>query len=336
MLRTFFILVINLFLVVAVAVVNPVLATTAKVGMHVLHPSDVREAVALLDAQNGDDSDPWYYITLPFSLKDAQNISQWQSFFDEAKDLRVIPIIRLVTEPKGDVWKIPTRADIVTELNALQSLQWPTSKKRIIIFNEVNHAKEWGGQIDPAAYARTLRFASQWAQSLDENFVVLPAAMDLAATGGNGTTDAFVYWNGVFAEDPEIMQYVDAWNSHSYPNPAFSAPPTARGKNSLRGYEYELAYLAEKGVEDLPVYITETGWEENWLTSRRLSQWYRQAVEDIWLPDARVVAVTPFVFRGAPGPFDKFSFIDADGKPTVQHEALEKVLGAATIGAKSE
>lgn len=336
MLRIFFVLLINLFLLVGVAVLAPVSAATAKIGIHVLHPGDMREAVELLEAQNVEDTDPWYYITVPYSLKDAANPHEWQHFFDQAKELRVIPIVRLVTEPQGEVWKVPTRADIVTQLDALAKLDWPTSKKRIVIYNEVNHAKEWGGRIDPANYARTLRFASQWAKSVDDQFVVLPAAMDLAASNTNSTADAFAYWNAVFTEDPEIMSYVDAWNSHSYPNPAFSAPPTARGQNSLRGYEHELSYLENKGVEDLPVYITETGWEENWLTARRLTAWYRYAVEEIWLPDERIVAVTPFVFRGAPGPFDKFSFLDAEGKPTLQHEAFEQVLGAMTVGAESE
>lgn len=296
----------------------------------------MKEAAKLLEAQNLDDSDPWFYITVPFSLKDADNLPEWQMHFNEAKKARVIPIVRLVTEPEGETWKIPDRADIVKQVNALAALEWPTSKKRVIIYNELNHAKEWGGKIDPAGYADILRFASQWAKATDPEFVVLPAALDLAAPNGKVTIDAFSFWNQVFAEDPEIMNYVDAWNSHSYPNPGFSAPPTASGKNSLRGYTHELEFLADKGVRDMTVYITETGWEENWMTARRLTNWYRTAVEDIWLPDERVVAVTPFVYRGAPGPFSDFSFLDADGKPTLQHEAFEKVLGTSTVGTEAE
>ncbi len=336
MLRAFFVLLINLFLLVTLSTLQIANAATAKMGMHVLHPGDMREAVGLLEAQNTDDTDPWYYVTIPYSLKDAANRDEWQLYFDQAKQLRVIPIVRLVTEPDGNVWKEPTRADVVFQLDALSKLDWPTSKKRIIIFNEVNHAKEWGGRIDPAGYTRLLRFASQWARSIDNEFVILPAAMDLASTNGDATADAFSYWNAVFKEDPEIMSYIDAWNSHSYPNPAFSAPPTTRGQNSLLGYEHELKYLENQGVRVLPVYITETGWEANWLTSRRLSAWYKYAVEEIWLPDDRIVAVTPFVFRGAPGPFDKFSFLDSEGKPTLQHEAFEKVLGTMTVPTESD
>lgn len=329
MLRIFLALTINLILLTVIASVQPVAAATAKMGMHVLHKEDVQEVVELLEGQNTDETELWYYITIPYTLEDANKPVEWQAFFNQAKELRVIPIVRLVTEVEGDTWRIPTRKDVVMQLDALSALEWPTSRKRVIIFNEVNHAKEWGGSIDPAEYTRTLRFASLWARSLDSNFLVLPAAMDLAAPNGSQTREAFSYLEAMVAEDPEILTYADAWNSHSYPNPAFSAPPTARGKNSLRGYEHELAFLEKQGITDLPVYITETGWEENARTSKNLTGYYQYALDNIWLPDDRIVAVTPFIFKGSPGPFSQFSFISADGKPTLQHIALSKVLGAS-------
>jgi hypothetical protein len=157
---------------------------------------------------------------------------------------------------------------------------------------------------------------------------VMPAAMDLAAPSGAVTRDAFVYLEQMHTFDNQIFSYADAWNSHSYPNPAFSAPPQRQGRNSLYGYQYELGFLESKGVAQLPVYITETGWEENRATRGRLATYYKYALEKIWQPDSRVVAVTPFVFQGDPGPFSSFSFLNAAGKPTTHYAALEKVLGA--------
>lgn len=327
MLRTLLVLAINLFLTLLTAGV--VQAQVAKMGMHVLTKEEVPEAVSLLQTQDPTQQQ-WYFVTIPYTLADVEKSTEWQRFFDNARNLRVIPIVRLVTVAEGGVWKIPTRKNVVDQINTLSKLEWPTSERRIIIFNEVNHAKEWGGTIDPAEYTRVFRFASLWASSLQKNFIVMPAAMDLAAPNGAATKEAFTYLEAMIKEDEEIFLYADAWNSHSYPNPAFSAPPTARGKNSLRGYEYELDFLAAQGISDLPVYITETGWEQNKKTSRHLTSYYQYALEHIWLPDSRVVAVTPFIFKGAPGPFAQFSFVSAEGKPTLQHNALAKVLGASS------
>ena len=304
-------------------------AETAKMGMHVLSMQEVQPAVQLLRAQEKD-TEHWYYITIPFTKADVAKEAEWHAFFVQAKALKVVPIVRLATVPDDASWEIPDRKTVVDQLNLLARLEWPTSERRIIIFNEVNHAKEWGNTIDPVAYAEIFRFSSQWARSLQKNVIIMPAAMDLAAPSGSVTRDAFAYLESMYAFDNEIFSYADAWNSHSYPNPAFSAPPQRTGINSLYGYQHELKYLEKKGVASLPVYITETGWVENRATSRNLATWYEYAFSKIWLPDDRVVAVTPFVFQGAPGPFASFSFLTSDGKPTLHYAALEKVLGANT------
>jgi hypothetical protein len=315
--------------VLLISTVSHAFAQTAKMGMHVLSMGEVEPAVTLLREQDKN-NDQWYYITIPFTNEDVAKSADWQVFFAQAKTLRVIPIVRLATQTSGDSWIIPNRKTVVDQLNLLAALEWPTAERRVIIFNEVNHAKEWGNEIDPAAYAELFRFSALWARSLQKNFIVMPAAMDLAAPNGTQTRDAFNYLNGMAEFDSDIFTYADAWNSHSYPNPAFSAPPQRKGQNSLYGYQHELAYLEKKGITTLPVYITETGWVENRTTSRYLASYYLYAFKNIWLPDSRIVAVTPFVFAGSPGPFATFSFTTANGKPTVHYDALKKVLGTTS------
>jgi hypothetical protein len=153
--------------------------------------------------------------------------------------------------------------------------------------------------------------------------------MDLAAGNTATTREAFSYLNSVYAAEPTIFNRIDAWNSHSYPNPAFSAAPTTKGQNSLRGYEYELdwwAKHADKKKEQLKVYITETGWEDNARTRMRLVAYYQSAYDTIWATDERIVAVTPFVLRGSPGPFAKFSFLDENLEPTRHYLAYWQIL----------
>lgn len=315
--------------VLLLAACSPAGAQTAKVGMHVLSMEEVEPAVTLLREQDKNQDD-WYYITIPFTLQDLGREDEWQQFFSKARDWRVIPIVRLATSVEGDHWVIPTRKDIVDQLEFLGRLEWPTPERRIIFFNEVNHAQEWGNTLDATQYTDLFRFGAQWAKSMQKNYLVMMAAMDLAAPNGTDTHEAFRYLDEMAAADPEIFRYLDAWNSHSYPNPAFSAPPQRQGQDSLYGYRHELAFLEAKKIQPLPVYITETGWQANRQTDRKLVSYYRYALDHIWQPDDRVVAVTPFVFAGSPGPFSGFSFVGADGKPTLHYTALKQVLGAET------
>lgn len=303
---------------------HPVQAAGNVLGIHILHPSELDDATALLQVDDRPETSS--FVTIPLTLADTKNLDQWQEFFDSAKTKRIIPLVRLTTKFEDGAWTVPTRQEIVVLVNFLSKLNWPTTERHIIVFNEVNHAKEWGGSIDPVSYAQVLRFTSDWAHTEpDKHFVVLPAAMDLAAPNGSQTREAFAYLDQMAAADPEIFQTVDAWNSHSYANPGFSSSPQLTAKNSLRGFTHELAYLKQKTGRDYQVYITETGWVDNKATRRWLETYYLYALQHIWT-DPRVVAVTPFVLRGDPGPFSGFSFLDRNGQPTAQYQAFQRAV----------
>jgi hypothetical protein len=300
---------------------------TAKLGMHVLSTTELIETSEFLALEQPDQ---WHYLTIPFTLEDLAQEDKWREFFAIAKERKVIPLVRLVTEIEDDAWKIPTRKNIVDQLEFLARFEWPTPEKHIIVFNEVNHAKEWGNTIDPAGYADVFAFTSQWAHSHQEDFVVLPAALDLAAPNSRSTTEAFKYLSAMQSADPDVFLYADFWNSHSYPNPGFSSSPQRTGQNSLRGFEHELAFLKRETGRDFQVFITETGWEDSAATNRWLSSYYTYALQHIW-SHPQVIAVTPFVYRGAPGPFAGFSFISASGEPTTQYHALLQALKTTQI-----
>lgn len=296
-------------------------------GVHILHPAELDAAVELLRPEKSPfPHDAWTYVTIPLSLDDLKKADEWQRFFDEARKQHVIPLVRLVTRFENGAWAVPTRKDITDEIDFLSGLNWPTDQRYVIMFNEVNHESEWGGHIDPIEYAQTLRFASNWAHSEGNGFVVLPAALDLAAPNGKSTKEAFGYLKAMLATDPDILDTIDIWNSHSYPNPGFSSAPTRTAQNSLRGFEHELAFLKKQTGRDFQVMITETGWVSTPQTRSWLEQYYRYALDNVWSNPA-VLAVTPFVLQGDPGPFSDFSFIDRNGHPTSQYHALQAALG---------
>lgn len=296
----------------------------SKMGVHILNPGELNSAKELVGAENTNE---WQYVTIPFTLEDVKKPMEWQAFFKEAKEKKIIPLVRLATKVEDGSWQVPDRKQIVMMLTILDRLEWPTEDRHIIVFNEVNHAKEWGGSINPEEYASIFRFTSSWARSENNHFIILPAAMDLAAPNGTQTKEAFAYLEAMRTADPDIFSYADIWNSHSYPNPAFSASPQKTGKNSLRGFEYELAYLKEHTGKDFDVYITETGWEDNVQTRRWLSSYYQYAMRNIW-SNPRVKAVTPFVLKGAPGPYAGFSFLSGDNTPTRHYSAFQNAIAS--------
>ncbi len=291
-------------------------------GIHILHPTEAEGASELLKSNDKGD---WHYVTLPLSLDDLHKQDEWQTFLHFAKTNKLIPIVRLVTRFDNGVWKIPTKKDVIDEITFLSSLEWPVDEHYIIVFNEVNHDQEWGGKIDPPGYADMLRFTSDWAKSEDKNYQVLPAAMDLATPTNSSSLEAFAYFDQMRQAQPDIFSYIDFWNSHSYPNPGFSSPAQETGRKSISGFVTELSYLKDKTGKDYRTFITETGWMARGMTSGMLNNYYDYAAHHVW-SDPRVVAVTPFVLQGDPGPFSGFTFIDKQGRPTPQYEAYQNVI----------
>lgn len=293
----------------------------AGLGMHVLRPEEFASVDETFKELRPETES--LYITVPFSLEDTKRLPEWQKAFDLAKEKNIVPLVRLVThfDTQKNAWDVPTRRDVVQLSQALGKLEWPQAERHVILFNEPNHAAEWGGAVDPESFARITVFSAQWLNTEKENYVVLPAALDLAAPNGKVTAEAFGYWESALEHEPELLQHIDAWNSHSYPNPGFSSAPGLVGKNRLDGFRHELAFLKKYTDRQLPVYITETGWVKNNQTAKNLPSYYRTALQKVWSDDL-VVAVTPFLYAGSPGPFAGFSFVDESGKPTQHWQAF--------------
>ncbi len=297
--------------------------SSSRLGMHLLNIEELSLTSQIFDELYPQDQ--WKYVTIPFTYDDLEKQAQWRHFFQQAQQARIKPIIRLATRFEDGSWLRPERKMIVEQLNFLGKLSWPDQEKLVIVYNEVNHAAEWGGRVDPASYNDTLRFASSWAKAIDSDFKILPAGLDLAAPSGSQSLEAFAYLSQMYQLDSEIFSYLDYWNSHSYPNPGFSSSPTRTAKNSLRGFQHELAFLKNKTDRDFQVLITETGWKVDTSLTPWLESYYTYALQHVW-SDPRVVAVTPFLLKGAPGPFSQFSFVSEDDEPTPQYTALKEAL----------
>ncbi len=298
---------------------SPVFANeNNKFGIHLAQPhfEDIDASADLVNASGGD----WGYITLVIQ-EDDRNRSKWQEIFERLRKKHLIPIIRLATKPEGNYWKRPTLDEGDNWVNFLDSLNWIVKDRYVILFNEPNHASEWGGAVDTDSYAE---IALAYAQKLKEKnnlFFVMLAGLDASAPSLlPNYEDEGNFLRRVLEKIPkdDFEKYIDGWSSHSYPNPGFSGSPNGYGRGTVRTYQWELSLLRELGIEkNLPVLITETGWSDKKISRDIIANYFRTAFEAVWLPDERVVAVTPFVFNYQGEPFIDFSWKRLIGSSSV-------------------
>lgn len=306
-----------------------------KFGISLLQPTseDIQDAAKLINGENGD----WGYVTLVIQEND-RDVRKWQDLFEQLRVAHLIPIVRLATSPQGEVWRRPEEKDVNNWVEFLNKLNWVVKKRYIVLFNEPNHASEWGGEVDPEGYAKiSYKFAKAIKES-NKDYVVMLAGLDAAAPSyPTQYEDSGIFIRKMFSVgDIELEKYIDAWASHSYPNPAFSGSVWDTGKKTVRGYEYELGLLSEIGVKkQLPVFITETGWIEGKVSEAQIADNYHVAFNQIWGRDDRVQAVTPFVFKYLAEPFIGFSW-KKDSRNTLQYDAVKNLPKQAGEGEQEQ
>ncbi len=315
-----------------IAVVDPLVMTNNKIGIHVLDSSEIIEAKKLVNGESG----AWGYVTVPIQATDRDRI-KWSRFMKEAKQEKVIPIIRVATVVSGSDWDEPNNYDLVDFANFLNDLPWPTKNRYVVIFNEVNRADEYGGFVSPGEYADILVNAITIFKERNEDFFILPAGLDNAASSNGSSLRWDRYWEQVFAKRPEIPERLDGWVSHSYPNYGFRGSPYDRHDHSIAGYLSELRLLSRYTKKKLPVFITETGWDMEVVSSDKAAEYLRLSYEKVW-SETQVVAVTPFLLRAGAGPFVKFSFLDQNGQPRPVYKVWQSlaVQGNPELGQESD
>lgn len=302
------------------ALYDPRTTPNNKVGVHILDPNEIDRAHSIVNANGGE----WGYVIVPIQPSDRDQ-AKWQTFMHTCRDKHLIPIIRITTIPLGGTWDTARDTDLVDFANFLGELDWPVENRYIVLFNEVNRDTEWGGKVDPAAYARIVRNAYTIFKERNRDFFMLGPALDSALPNSATSMTAAAYMQGMQKEDPLVWTYIEGWASHSYPNPGFSSAPSKTGWQSIVSYKTEIASLR---IAPKPVFITETGWDQTVLPDTKIDAYWKQAF-NIWSQDPDVVAVTPFVLQGG-SQFAKFSLYSPSGELNPSGRtliALEKKAG---------
>lgn len=292
------------------AVYDPLSVPNNRFGMHIIDENDLDSAAKLVNSSGGD----WGYVQLVIQ-EDDRNIEKWQNILNRMRVLHIIPLLRLATHVEGDHWVKPRENDIGSWVDFLDSLHWVSENRYIIVFNEPNHAKEWGNDINPAEYAHFLKEFFTRLKARSEDFFILPAGMDASASDGPDTQDESEYIKQMVDSDSSIFTYIDGWASHSYPNPNFSGSPEASGRGTIQTFRWELNLISNWTNRSFPVFITETGWKHSqgrfpdgsYATPDTVANYYNEAFSSVWV-DSRIAAVVPFLLNYQDVPFDHFSW----------------------------
>lgn len=300
---------------VAKAVSNPLSVPNNKYGIHIISATtnEASDAASLANT-NGD----WGYITVLIE-SDDRNEGKWQEFFNDLRRRHLIPLVRLATKPSGNsgIWERPYDGEEIAWADFLDKLIWPVKNRYIIIYNEPNHATEWGGSVDPEGFAIAANKTIDALRAKNEDFFVLNSGFDASAPNKPPEfMDQEEFMKKMEEAVPGIFNKFDGWVSHSYPNPAFKGKPTESGRGTIRNWEWEQQLLNRMGVRSvLPIFITETGWkhsngikyDDSYPGPEVVADYYKQSFTTAWANN-RVAAVTPFLLSYDEPPFDQFSF----------------------------
>ncbi|MEO6508340.1 MAG: hypothetical protein ABIO02_00140, partial [Patescibacteria group bacterium] len=277
-------------------------ADNNKFGIHLAVPAteQIEKSAELVNSSGGD----WGYITLVIQEND-RNHDKWQDTFNKLRELHLIPIIRLATQQQGAMWRRPTEEDADQWAEFLNELNWVVKDRYIVIFNETNHGAEWGGSVDPVGYAHVAQTFAEKIKAKNKDYFIMLGGFDASAPDvAPSYADEADYFKTVVDTIGvhKFNSLFSGLSSHSYPNPGFAGLPYGTGRGSVRTYEWELEQLKNWGVKELPVFITETGWDGNALSRTTVASNFQTVFNSVWLPDDRVKAVTPFVldYQGAP------------------------------------
>lgn len=307
------------------AIVDPLAVPNNKFGIHLIQatPDESSPAAQLVNSSGGD----WGYITVLIEGKD-KNKDKWQQFFNDLRRKHLIPLVRLATYPDGNTWKIPDIGEAQVWADFLDTLNWPTKNRYVIVYNEPNHAQEWGNKVDASSYAKVLDQTITALKNKNKDFFVLNAGFD-ASTPQQlpNYQEESSFMQQINDEVPGIFNKLDGFVSHSYPNPGFVGSSQGFGKGSVRTWIWEDEILKDLGVtKRLPIFITETGWKHaeglnynpSFPSAETVAQNYIDAFNSAW-NSSQIAAVTPFLLSYQEAPFDHFSFKKVKSKdPQIQ------------------
>ena len=214
----------------------------------------------------------------------------------------------------------------------------------IIVWNEPNLQNEWGmRRVDPAAYVEMLRVVYPAIKKANPEAIVLAGALaptiernrDVALNDLEYLEEMYVALTPSPAERKRGgVRVFDALAVHTYGTTFPPADPPDPQRINFRRVELLREIMLKHGDAGTPVYITETGWNDdvNWVNGVTPAQRIRYTIDALAYAQAHwswVKCVAFWVFKlpaPARGYRDHFTFVTPSLEPLPIYEEVKKVL----------
>lgn len=193
----------------------------------------------------------------------------------------------------------------------------------IIIWNEPNLALEWGFQpIDPEGYAQLLTVAYRRAKAANSQVQVLGGALapTLAPPGSDQAMNDLIYLQRML--DAGAGKAMDGLAVHAYGWVFPADDPPDPAVINFRRTELVRQLLVDNGYADLPIYITEGGWNDHprWTRAVKPAQRIENTLRAYELvkswPWAKMMAVWAFRYPWPARTYlDYFTFVTPEFEP---------------------
>lgn len=323
-----------------------VVTTNPKLGMHTrLSLWGTPEVTTRTLTMVREVGAPWIVEYFPWLYLQPQGPDSFEwggsdRIIDAALAEGLTPIVRLdgVPEwarPPGTTWKYLDREqyDAFGRFLAEFARRYRGRVKYIIVWNEPNLRGEWGDRApDPAAYAELLRISYRYLKQGNPDCVVLLAGLapNTEPAGSTVAIDDLVYLRALY--DAGIRGSFDALAVHSYGTVYPPDDPADPRRVNFARAELIARLAAERGDSDKPIFITESGWNDNarWVAGVRPAARIRYTLRAI--DKARdewpwCAAVVFWQFRtDAPtrGYADNWTFVTPDFVPKPIYDELRQ------------
>jgi hypothetical protein len=209
----------------------------------------------------------------------------------------------------------------------------------IIVWNEPNLNNEWGmRRVDPAAYVEMLRTVYPAIKGGNPNAVVLAGALaptiernrDVALSDLEYLEEMYAALTPALSQGERVF---DALAAHTYGTTFTPADPPDPQRINFRRVEL-LREIMQKHGDNSPIYITETGWNDdvNWVNGVTPAQRIRYTIDALDYAQANwpwVRSVAFWVFKlpaPARGYRDHFTFVTPSLEPLPIYEEVKRAL----------
>jgi hypothetical protein len=252
-----------------------------NVGTHITNGWTRDGFLQELRAQMGHND--WVPVTLSVNV----NEGNLNNLANRLSQNNFYPIIRVTGDWRGGhVWGVPSSGDLRSAAQRMSSIFTPDKfggrKPTAVVLNEINMAREWGGQqVDPVAYSQLL---AAFIQGNNGNLQVAVAPINTSLPPGQpNSLEAAAYIDGM---DQGILNQVDIVACNSYPLGS-CAFENDQSRCSLNSCNWQAVAM---GLEGKPKILTEFGPDPS-----NTSQYYSRAEGVVSADYGGYFAATPLI-----------------------------------------